>query len=53
MNQNCYFPSQDPMLKLQQEMKLRNLSPKTIKSYLHYTSDCLEKSKNNLIYARS
>ncbi len=44
MNQNQYYPSQDPMVKLRQEMKLRNFSPKTIKSYLYYISDCLKKS---------
>ncbi|OGH93689.1 MAG: hypothetical protein A2538_00605 [Candidatus Magasanikbacteria bacterium RIFOXYD2_FULL_41_14] len=37
MDQNTYYPSQDPMVKLRQEMKLRNFSQKTIKSYLNYT----------------
>lgn len=44
MDYNPCFPSQDPMVKLRQEMKLRNFSQKTIKSYVHYTSDCLKKS---------
>lgn len=44
MNQNHYYPSQDPMARLRQEMKLRNFSPKTIKSYLYYISNCLKKS---------
>lgn len=44
MNQNQYYPSQDPMMKLNQEMKLRSFSQKTIKSYIHYISDCLKKS---------
>jgi len=41
MNKNHYYPSQDPILKLKQEMKLRKFSPNTIKSYLHYTTDFL------------
>ncbi|MFA6393730.1 MAG: tyrosine-type recombinase/integrase [Patescibacteria group bacterium] len=40
MKQN-YYPSQDPILKLKQEMKLRNFSGKTIKSYLYYITDAL------------
>lgn len=36
MDQNNYYPSQDPMVKLRQEMKLRNFSQKTVKSYLYY-----------------
>ena len=44
MDNNLHFPSQDPMVRFRQEMVLRNFSPKTIKSYLHYTSDCLKKS---------
>lgn len=46
MEQN-YFPSQDPMLKLGQEMRLRNLSRKTIESYVHYIFSCLCKSNKN------
>lgn len=38
---NC-CPSQDPIVKLKQEMKLRRFSPKTIKSYLHYIMDFLK-----------
>ncbi len=44
MNESHRFPSQDPMVKLRQEMKLRNFSQKTIKSYLYYIGDCLKKS---------
>lgn len=44
MEPNKYYPSQDPILKLRQEMKLRNLSQKTVKSYVYYISDCLTKS---------
>ena len=29
-----YYPSQDPMLKLERELKIRGFSRKTIKSYL-------------------
>jgi len=36
-----YYPSQDPLAKLRQEMKLRNFSQKTIKAYLYYISDAL------------
>ncbi len=32
------------MARLRQEMKLRNFSTKTIKSYIYYISDCLKKS---------
>jgi site-specific recombinase XerD len=41
MNPNYTYPSWDPMVKFQQEMKLRNFSQKTIKSYLQYTRECL------------
>ena len=30
------FPSQDSLVRLRQEMKLRNFSQKIIKSYLYY-----------------
>lgn len=46
MNES-YYPSQDPILKLKQEMKLRKFSPKTIKSYLHYITALLEFSSKN------
>jgi len=46
MNQS-YYPSQDPIAKLKQEMKLRKFSPKTVKSYLHYIMDLLEVSSKN------
>ncbi|MFH1326487.1 MAG: site-specific tyrosine recombinase/integron integrase [Candidatus Falkowbacteria bacterium] len=42
MNQSNYYPSQDPVLKFQQEMKLRNFSPKTIKSYSYYITNILQ-----------
>ncbi len=47
MIQNNYYPSQDPILKLKQEMKLRNFSQKTIKSYLHYITNFLEFARKN------
>ena len=46
MNQS-YYPSQDPLLKFQQEMKLRKFSPKTVNSYLHYISDLLKFANKN------
>jgi len=46
MNES-YYPSQDPIAKLEQEMKLRKFSPKTIKSYLHYITDLLKYSNKN------
>lgn len=46
MNES-YYPSQDPILKLKQEMKLRKFSPKTIKSYLYYITDLLKCSSKN------
>jgi site-specific recombinase XerD len=39
--QSRYYPSQDPMCKFKQEMKLRGFSPKTIKIYLYYTTSFL------------
>lgn len=47
MNQNDYYPSQDPMLKLRQEMKLRKFSNKTVKSYLYYITDVLKFASKN------
>ncbi|MFH0819670.1 MAG: site-specific tyrosine recombinase/integron integrase [bacterium] len=47
MNQNNYYPSQDPLLKLRQEMKLRKFSQKTIQSYLHYITELLTYSSKN------
>jgi len=35
------FPSKDPMVKFQQEMKLRKLSPRTIKTYHSFVDECL------------
>lgn len=51
MNQSNYPPSQDPILKLKQEMKLRNFSNQTIKNYLYYIIDFLKfanKSPKNI-----
>lgn len=45
MNQSNYYPSQDPIVKLRQEMKLRGFSQKTIKIYLHYITDLLDKAR--------
>ena len=48
-----YYPSQDPMRKLEQELKIRGLSSKTIKAYLSYNKSFLDfvkkcpKSVNN------
>ncbi|MBU4360830.1 site-specific integrase [Patescibacteria group bacterium] len=42
-----YYPSQDPILKLKQEMKLRNFSPQTIKSYIYYITDILKNANKN------
>jgi len=42
MNKNNYYPSQDPVLKMQQEMKLRNFSPRTIKAYSYYITNILQ-----------
>jgi integrase/recombinase XerD len=42
-----YYPSQDPIAKFKQEMKLRKFSSKTIQSYLHYITDILEYSSKN------
>jgi site-specific recombinase XerD len=47
MNQSNYYPSQDPILKLKQEMKLRKFSGKTIKSYLYYITDILKFANKN------
>lgn len=46
MNQG-YYPSQDPIVKLEQEMKLRRFSSKTVKSYLHYITELLKNSSKN------
>lgn len=46
MNQS-YYPSQDPLLKLTQEMKLRKFSQKTIKLYLYYITDLLKRANKN------
>ncbi|OQA36940.1 MAG: Tyrosine recombinase XerD [Parcubacteria group bacterium ADurb.Bin326] len=42
------FPSQDPLIRLRQEMKLRNFSQKMIKSYLYYITDFLAKSNKQI-----
>lgn len=41
MIQNDFYPSQDPIARFQQEMKLRRLSQKTVKSYTYYITQCL------------
>ena len=41
MNGNYQYPSKDPMFKLEQEMRIRNFSPKTIHTYLHYNKELL------------
>lgn len=43
-----YYPSQDPMLKFRQEMKLCRFSQKTIKSYLHYTEEFIRFASCNI-----
>ena len=48
MNIKQQFSSQDPLIKLRQEMKLRNFSQKTIKSYLYYITDFLSKSNKQI-----
>lgn len=40
-------PSRDPMRLLAQEMTLRQFSPKTIKSYTHYITECLKSANKN------
>lgn len=42
MDSPHYRPSRDPLLLLRQEMKLKNLSPRTIESYMYYIQDCLK-----------
>lgn len=42
MNANSnYRPNRDPMYLLEQEMKIRNFSQKTIESYVYYITKCL------------
>lgn len=51
LQQNYQYPSKDPIFKLKQEMKLRNFSRKTVKSYLYYTTNLLNftrKSPTNI-----
>lgn len=38
---NIVYPSKDPMVKLAQEMRIRNFSQKTIQSYLYYNKEVL------------
>ncbi len=42
MNSPHYRPSRDPMMLLQEEMKLKNFSRRTIESYTYYIQDCLK-----------
>jgi len=41
MQGNNKYPSKDPMFRLAQEMRIRNFSQKTIKSYLYYNKEIL------------
>ena len=41
MNGSYKYPSKDPILMLSQELKLRNFSNKTIKSYIYYNNEFL------------
>jgi site-specific recombinase XerD len=41
MNGNYLYPSKDPLLRLEQEMKIRNFSPKTINVYIYYNKEIL------------
>jgi site-specific recombinase XerD len=41
MQGNYQYPSKDPMFRLEQEMRIRNFSRKTIKSYLYYNKELL------------
>lgn len=48
MNRNLqYYPSQDPMLKLERELKIRGFSQKTIKAYLYYNRHFLGFTRKN------
>jgi integrase/recombinase XerD len=47
MKCNKYYPSQDPILKFRQEMKIRNFSPRTIKSYSHYITEILDYTRKS------
>jgi site-specific recombinase XerD len=47
MKKSNYYPSQDPIVKLKQEMKLRGFSQKTVKSYLYYITEVLKYSNKN------
>ncbi len=42
-----YYPSQDPVLKLKEEMRLRGFSKRTIDSYHYYVLKILEWSRKN------
>ncbi|PIS06468.1 MAG: integrase [Candidatus Buchananbacteria bacterium CG10_big_fil_rev_8_21_14_0_10_33_19] len=51
MDENRQYPSKNPIYQLEQEMKLRRFSHKTIKSYLYYINKSLEftnKSPRNI-----
>lgn len=41
MEGNYQYPSKDPLLRLAQEMRIRNFSPKTIQAYLYYNKELL------------
>ena len=44
---NKYYPSQDPIKKLEEKMKLRGFSLKTKKTYLGYIKKALEHANKN------
>lgn len=48
MIQNDYYPSQDPILKLKQEMKLRKFSQRMVKLYLYYITNILKFASKGL-----
>ena len=47
MKTHHYRPSRDPLALLEQEMKLRKFSRKTIKSYTQYITHCLDFARKN------
>lgn len=42
------YPSQDPMVKLRQEMKLRGFSQRTVKSYVYYITNIVKQANKRL-----
>ena len=45
MNENYQYPSKNPLHQLEQEMKLRKFSSKTVKSYIYYINKTLKFAK--------